>query len=772
MARLFRLKPVVLGLAVAFGAQAAYAEDSPLGKTCLSCDPAKIAAAAAAAPKVETSGEAALPTDYTRVTADHVAGQTNVKVRAEGDVIIERNEQVLNAQWVDYNQQTETVTAGNQFVLYDNGSVITGEKLEYKLADSTGTAENLQMETEHEGRRLQAVSEQAELQGKNRYRLQNTQFNTCQRGDASWYVEADSIEADYETGIGVAKGAKLVFGGVPILYTPWADFPLNGNRKSGLLVPTLKVGSDGTEVDLPYYFNLAPNYDATLAPGIITSRGVKLDGQFRYLQPTYQGHVEGTWMPHDRRSEHNNRYQAKWQHTQQFGNGFSGGIDFNQVSDDDYYRDFYGREDIASSVNLNRQIWLNHSTDLFGGKLASYATVQNYQTLANANGYKDKPYAIMPRLSTNWEKNAGDFQFNVFGQFTRFEHDSKQSVNRVVLYPSVRWNLDNEWGFISPKIGVHHTFYDLDNFENNPGRSVSRTLPIFNVDAGMTFERPAKLFGDDFVQTLEPRLFYNYIPTKSQNDLPNFDSSENSFSYEQLFRENLYAGNDRINSANSLTAALQTRYLDSQTGAERLRAGIGQKYYFTTDNVLLDGSVSRYERNRSDWIAFGYGNISQDVSAHAVVHYNENQRRWENLDTGLLYNPEPGKALSVRYKYGRNEPIYLQDNGSYFYDKLKQVDVGAQWPITRQLSAVARFNYDLGVKKPLEQLVGLEYRSGCNCWSASVVAQRYVTGLDTHKNAVFFNLQLKDLSNIGNNPSEKLRLAIPGYSPTHEVLKK
>ena len=173
MARLFRLKPVVLGLAVAFGAQAAYAEDLSLGKTCLRCDPAEIAAAAASAPKVETSGEAALPTDYTRVTADDVSGQTNVKVRAEGDVIIERNDQVLNAQWVDYNQQTETVTAGDKFVLYNNGSVVSGEKLEYKLTDSTGTAENLQLEAEHEGRRLQAVSEQAELQGKNRYRLQN-----------------------------------------------------------------------------------------------------------------------------------------------------------------------------------------------------------------------------------------------------------------------------------------------------------------------------------------------------------------------------------------------------------------------------------------------------------------------------------------------------------------------------------------------------------------------------------------------------------------------
>lgn len=772
MARLFRLKPVVWGLGIAFGAQAAYADDLSLGSTCLNCNPAELSAAAASAPTVETSGEAALPTDYTRITADEVGGQSKVSVRAEGNVIIERNSQVLNAQWVDYNQQTETVTAGDSFVLYDNGSVVSGDKLEYKLSDSTGSGENLRLETEHEGRRLQAVSAQGQLQGKNRYHLQDTKFNTCQRGDASWYIQADSIEADYEQGVGVAKNAKLVFGGVPVLYTPWADFPLNGNRKSGLLVPTVGLGSDGLELDLPYYLNLAPNYDATITPGVIGSRGARIGGQFRYLQPKYAGQVEGTWMPDDRKSEHNNRYQFRLNHNQQFTSKLSGGIDYNRVSDNDYYRDFYGQDDIAANVNLNRQVWLNYNDTLWGGALNGHFTVQKYQTLANIYGYKDEPYAILPRLQGTWNKNIGNAQVDLFGQFTRFDHDSKQSGNRAVLYPSVRWNLHNEWGFISPKLGVHYTFYDLDDFENNPGRSVSRTLPIFNIDAGMTFERQTRLFGHDFVQTLEPRLFYNYIPTKSQNDLPNFDSSENSFSYEQLFRENLYSGNDRINSANSLTAALQTRYLDDKTGAERLRAGIGQKYYFTTDNVLLDGSVSRYQRNRSDWIAFGQGQISESVSAHAIVHYNQNLRRWENLDTGLLYNPEPGKALSVRYKYGRNEPIYLQDDGNYYYDKLKQIDIGAQWPITRQLSAVARFNYDLDVKKPLEQLVGLEYRSGCGCWSASVVGQRYVNSLNSYKNGVFFNLQLKDLSNIGNNPSEKLRLVVPGYSPTHEVMKK
>ncbi|UOO81944.1 LPS-assembly protein LptD [Uruburuella testudinis] len=774
MARLFSLKPLVLALSMGFGALATAqaADDLTLGSTCLKCSPEKLKseAAAQAVPEIRRSGEEPLAADYTRITADEVQGQTQVRVRAEGDVIIERNNQVLNAEWVDYDQGRDIVTAGNTFTLYQNGTTVSGEHIEYSLAEGTGTATGARMESEHEGRRLQSVSESAQMQGSGRYKLINTKFNTCEPGDASWYIKAESIEADQNTGIGVAKNASLVFGGVPVLYTPWADFPLNGNRKSGLLVPIISFGSDGLELKTPYYLNLAPNYDATITPGIISSRGVQLGGQFRYLQPTYAGQMEGEWMPDDRRSEHNNRYHAKWQHQQQFTTSLSGGIDYNQVSDDDYYRDFYGRNDIARSVNLNRQAWLNHHTRIGGGTLDSYATVQKYQTLANSSGYKDEPYAIMPRLSSRWQKNIGNAQINAFGQFTRFEHDDKQSGNRVVVYPSVKWDFHNQWAYVRPKIGVHATYYDLDRFDGSTTRHNSRVLPIFNIDSGMTFERRAQAFGNDYIQTLEPRLFYNYIPTKSQNNLPNFDSSENSFTYEQLFRENLYSGNDRINSANSISTAVQTRILRPDTGAELFRAGIGQKFYIKNDNVLLDGSVSRYQRNRSDWIAFAHGNVSNSVRIDTDIHYNQNQTRVENFAAGIRYNPEAGKVLSARYKYGRNERIYLQDDGEYFYDKLSQIDLAAQWPIKQNIYAVARYNYALNVKRPLELLAGVEYKSGCGCWSASVVAQRYVTGLNDSKNAVFFNLQLKDLSNIGNNPFEQLRLAIPGYSKTNEVI--
>ena len=800
MARLFSLKPLVLALSVGFGAGGAYAQNASLpqpadyepvratppavqsgenrrpadqdklslGDTCLFCQ--HQASEANKQPEIKRSGEEPLPQDYTRVIADKVAGQSKVAVRAEGDVIIERNQEVLNADWADYDQTSDTVRAGDRFTLYQDGSTVSGDTLVYNLKDNTGSSEYVRVDAEKDGRRLQSVSEKAEMKGKGLYKLINTKFNTCSPGDASWFIKAKSIETDQETGIGVAKDASLVFGGVPVLYTPWADFPINGHRKSGLLVPTLSTGSDGLELALPYYFNLAPNLDATFRPGIISSRGVQLGGQVRYLEPKFNGVIDGDWMPHDKKRHENNRYQIKFDHNHQLTDKLSGGINFNQVSDDNYYRDFYGREDIASNVNLNRQLWLNYGDNIWGGSFDGALNVQKYQTLANQNGYKDEPYAIMPRLTGRWQKTIGKANINVFSQFTRFVHDSKQDGSRTVLYPSVRWDFNNQWGYIRPKIGVHATYYDLGSFGNQSSRRVSRVLPIFNVDTGMTFERNANVFGKAYLQTLEPRLFYNYIPTKSQNDLPNFDTSENSFSYNQLFRENLYVGNDRINSANSLTAAAQTRFLNPNNGAELFRAGIGQKFYFKNDNVLLDGSVGRYERSQSDWVGFAHGKLSDSIHAGFDIHYNQNESRAESYAATVRYNPEPGKVLSARYKYGRNERIYLQSDGNYFYDKIRQIDLAAQWPIRKNLYAVARYNYEIQAKKPLEILVGAEYKSDCGCWSASLVGQRYVTGENSRKNAVFFNLQLKDLSNLSNNPFEKLRLAIPGYSKTNEVV--
>ena len=310
---------------------------------------------------VKTSGEGALDEGATRVNADRVIGQSDVRVRAEGDVVVERGNQVLNAQWIDYNQPQDTVQAGDRFTLEQGSGRVSGEGLHYKMGTRQGEATNARFEAESSsGRRLQGTSQTLRMDGENRYRLENGRFNTCNPGDESWYIRAKSIEADYERNVGVARHASLVVGGVPLFYTPWIDFPLNGNRKSGFLVPTFKAGSDGAEITVPYYFNLAPNYDLTLTPKLYSRRGLQLAGQFRYLQPKYQGDISLAVLPKDQLSRHDTRSKVDWNHQHRFSRTLSGGVDFHQVSDDDYYRDFYNRTDIATNVNLNRQLWLRH----------------------------------------------------------------------------------------------------------------------------------------------------------------------------------------------------------------------------------------------------------------------------------------------------------------------------------------------------------------------------------------------------------------------------
>ena len=719
-------------------------------------------------PPAKGSGGAVLPENATRISAERIAGQTNVRARAEGDVIIERNDQTLNADWVDYDQQADVVRAGDSFTLTrGDGQTVRGKELHYDLSHESGRAADAQFAVEHESRRLQGVSAEMEMQDKNHYAMRGVKFNTCNPGDRSWYIQAAELKADRESGIGTARHARLVFGGVPVLYTPWADFPLNGNRKSGLLVPTIKIGSDGTELELPYYFNLAPNYDATLAPGIITARGATLGGEFRYLQDKYSGSLKAKYLPHDRRSPHRHRYEAEFAHLHRFNTDLSGGIDYRQVSDDDYYRDFYGRNEIAENVHLNRSAWLDYRRDLFGQPVQMRLSVQRYQTLSDAQGRKQRPYAILPRFSAAWQKNFGLGQFNIDTQFTRFEHSELQSGSRLVIYPSWQWDFSRPWGYVRPKIGVHATRYWLKGKDGYESRTLSRVLPLTNVDAGLAFERKTTLFGKSYLQTLEPRVFYNYIPAKSQNDLPNFDTSLNGFSYAQLFRENIYSGQDRINASNSLSVGLQSRLIDAATGAERFRAGIGRKYYFRDDNVLLDGSIERGRRWRSDIAAFAGGRIGDNWHADLSWHYNESAKATQRFDIGASYNPEPGKVISARFKYGAREEIYTG-----FYGKLKHIDFAAQWPINERLYAIGRFNYSLSPHTPLEQMAGLEYKSACGCWSVSVVGQRYVNGLNSRKNAFFVTLQLKALSSLGKDPYEQLRLAIPGYSKTNEVNRK
>lgn len=765
LSRLFRPTPlaaVLAGLGLSGTLAAAPVPLAAEGQRCHSPDAPKQMIA-----PVQTGGETPPENGATRITADRVAGQSDVRVRAEGSVVVERGGQTVNAQWIDYNQPQDTVRAGDAFTLEQGNGRVSGEALNYHLGTQQGEAKNARFETENGSRRLQGSGETVRMDGEHRYRLENARFNTCDPGDESWYIRASSIEADYTRNVGVARNAALVLGGVPVFYTPWIDFPLNGNRKSGFLTPSLGGGSDGMEITLPYYLNLAPNYDATITPKLYTRRGLQVAAQFRYLQPEYRGEAELAVLPKDQLSHHDTRAKFDWTHQHRFGNNLTAGIDYHQVSDDDYYRDFYNRNDIASNVNLNRQVWLSYQTRLGGGRLDGYLTAQKYQTLANTDGYKDAPYALLPRASVQWSRRFSAADVGAYLQTTHFVHDSKQEGSRLVINPYVSAEFNRPWGFIRPKFQVHATYYDLEGRGSRPARSLSRVLPIFSVDSGLAFERQTGWQGRQYVQTLEPRLFYTYIPTTEQNTLPLFDTAENSFTFSQLFRENRFSGHDRINAANFLTTAVQTRLYNAENGAERLRAGIGQRLYFSRDDVLLDGRKTRRSSGRSDILAFADGRLTDSLWLNGDVHYNTSLDAAERYAVSLRYSPEPGKTVSLRYQYRRDGEIYDD-----VYGKIRQADLAFQWPISRNLYLVGRHSYSFTERKPVEHLLGMQYVSSCGCWSLSAVGQHYVNGINSSKNAFFLQLRLRDLSSLGNNPLQQLRQSVPGYTDIEEVNRK
>ncbi len=706
--------------------------------------------------------------DNTYVEADDINGQMQNQVHATGQVIIERNEQTINADDVIYDQQQDKAIAKKDFTLTQGNTHITGQDLDYQVTAQQGTAINAKFETNSdEGRRLQGVGEELEVKGKNRYGLKQAQFNTCRPGDASWYIKSSSLDADYNNNIGVARNATIMFKDVPILYTPWMDFPLSGNRKSGFLPPTIKGGSNGFELATPYYLNLAPNYDATFTPHLMTNRGLFLGGDVRYLQPNYQGQIAGEYLNSDKKSDEDNRYTVSAQHRQKINDNIHFGIDYNQVSDDDYIRDFGTRSQVADGAHLNREFWLSHRANVANAPLSTMLTVQKYQTLQNNERNIDIPYRLMPRVESRWQKYYGKMFVNMMGQYTRFSHPTKQEGQRFVANPSVKWNFDNQWGFIRPQVGVHATYYDIDAWRNKDSRTKSRVLPMLSLDTGLFFDRETNWGETPMVQTLEPRLFYTYIPSKNQSDIPNFDASENSFTFSQLFRQNRFSGQDRINAANNVSATISTKFIETETGLERFGAGFGQRLYLKRDDVSLSGNVRERSSGRSDFVAFAGGDITKSVRVDTNWHYNQDLNTTETLSASVRYQPEAGKTVSLRYRLGRDEEIY---NG--VFGKNRQIDGGIQWPIAKNYYMVARYNYSMTEKQALEKLLGVEYKSSCGCWGASVVAQNYVVDKDRTKNAIFFQLSLKDLGGLGNNSAATLRQAIPGYRNMNEVNKK
>jgi LPS-assembly protein len=535
--------------------------------------------------------------------------------------------------------------------------------------------------------------------------------------------------------------------GVPILYTPWMNFPLNDGRKSGLLGPIIgSTSTGGNEITVPLYLNLAPNYDATLSPRLMSQRGVMLNNEFRYLGGSYLGEVHYDVLPDDKMANQT-RMRLTLKHTQSLGAGFGSSLQFNRVSDDSYFRDLAGSVSGTAQVNLLNEGALTY---VGGGWLAS-ARVQQYQTLQDPAALIVEPYRRLPQLNISTQKVVGSGTATLFAEYVDFRHPTSLNGQRAVIYPTISYPLIRDPAFyLTPKIGIHSTSYVMG--DNNSGNvaDANRTLPIFSVDSGMILERDFQARGVAYVQTLEPRAYYVNIPYRDQTVLPNFDSAQAPFNFAQMFTENRFIGNDRVGDANMATVALTSRFIESEGGGERLRVAIGERFSFADPQVNFVAPSSL--TNRSDILLTLGGKVSRVFDLDSLYQYNPNESRGEVFNAMARYHPEKGKVFNLGYRYTR--------------DVLEIADASGQWPLFKHWNAVARWSYSILDNLALERLGGLEYNQ--DCWTFRVVVQLFQTAANVNSRGTFVQLELNDMVRVGADPLAALKMSIPGYSKTNE----
>lgn len=739
----------------------------------------------------------------TFIAASRIDGRNDNEVVAEGEAELRRTNTSLSADRLTYWKVEDEMEAVGSVRYAKEADSMAGPKLRLNLTDSTGyfeqpsysitrsAKEQKQAYSPALGATVQPVrkvpsfiarekkekpviatiagevvdadqnlttasgkADRLDFQGENRMRLTNATYSTCSADDPDWYARVAELDLDYDREVGEGHDATVVFKGVPLFYTPWLSFSLNNKRKSGLLTPTFGTSSkSGLEFTLPYYWDIAPNMDATIAPRLMSKRGLQVNTEFRYLNYDYQGLARVEWLPNDRLADRN-RYGYSILHSHpNLGHGFSGLLNISGVSDGTYLRDLSTRINQASQGNLLRQGVLNYSGWWGGASL----NLQTYQTLQDpALPPVVKPYQRLPQVTvvSNRPEFFGGTAFAFNGEYVNFDHPTLDTARRFTLYPQLSLPLQTPAWYVTPKIGLHSTRYDIDRRTTTGPDSIVRNLPVLSVDAGVAFERDLNWFGKGLVQTLEPRLFYLLVPQRTQDQIPVFDSGLADFNFATIFSDNIYSGVDRIADANQITAALTSRLIDPQTGEEYVRGMVGQRYYFAKQHVTLPGEPAR-PGGASDFLAAMSGRLMPRTYADVAWQYDPRDGETERFVLGGRWQPDFAKVLNASYRYTRDHTLEGGTAG------IRQVDFSAQWPLMRGWYGVGRFNYSLKERKIIETIGGLEYNGGC--WVGRLVLQRYATSSGDTNTALFVQLELNDFSKIGSNPLELLSRRIPGY---------
>ena len=744
--------------------------------------------------------------DETNVDADYAETPDNTQINFSGDVIITKNDHKITSDKANYNKISGVFDAQGNVIITQPGLLLHGDTARYQADERKGQVENAQYSLPPDS--AQGIAENIRFKP-GEISLENMTYSTCPADDQDWLISASSMEFHTEEGYGEGTHAVMKFKGVPFFYTPYIRFPLNDERQSGFLMPGIgNSDANGFELATPYYFNIAPNQDATITPTYLSKRGLMLGGEYRYLTENYSGefYAEGlsdsdfdtrrdatevllreglSFDPSDIDSNNQvkpskvseNRGAFSIQQRASLANGWSGNVDYNYVSDKYYIEDFGNNLRDKSTSHLLREGSVNYNGSLF----KFMAKAQGYQELTTVNA-ATQTYSRLPQLTLSADESfsIGGFDIDTgfnseFVMFAQNWDDSLEDdileASRLHIRPHISLPYRNSYSFITPKLSLDMLTYSLDNNDKiYDDDSPNRIAPIFSLDSGLFFDKGLSLFNTSMKQTLEPRLFYLNVPEEDQSDMPLFDTGRTSFSHSQLFREDRFNGVDRLGDANQLTAGLTTRFIDEESGAERFKASIGQIYYFNDREVTLHYINGKPVQSDSD---------TQSSSSIAAEIGSQFAPNWDTTYS-LMYNPHNnGRTEESRYRLRyKSDPFHIANfEYSYRASEYEQLEASAYWKIAPQWRVLAHWYYSLYDNEAiindrtregfnLESKIGIEYES-C-CYAVRLVAGREQADYYSDaENSVLIQFRFKGLGSLSQNSgslnNRSLSDSIPGF---------
>ncbi|WP_421511550.1 LPS assembly protein LptD [Enterobacter sp. JS8-1] len=726
------------------------------------------------------------------INADSAKGNYPDNATFTGNVDINQGNSRLQADEVQLHQKqpegaaapVRTVDALGNVHYDDNQVILKGPKAWSNL--NTKDTNVWEGDYQMVGRQGRGKADLMKQRGENRYTiLENGSFTSCLPGSNTWSVVGSEVIHDREEQVAEIWNARFKLGPVPVFYSPYLQLPVGDKRRSGFLIPNAKYStSNYFEFYLPYYWNIAPNMDATITPHYIHKRGnIMWENEFRYLTKAGAGLMDFDYLPSDKvfQDEHpsegdKHRWMYYWQHAGVMDQVWRFNVDYTKVSDPYYFNDFDSKYGSSTDGYATQKFSVGYAIENFNATVSTKQfQVFNTQTAST--------YGAEPQLDVNWYQNdVGPFDTRVYAQAVHFVNTNSDmpEATRLHLEPTINLPLSNDWASLNTEAKLMATHYqqkNVDWYNNRYGtdldESVNRTLPQFKMDGKLIFERDMGLLSDGYTQTLEPRMQYLYVPYRDQSKIQNYDSSFLQSDYSGLFRDRTYGGLDRIASANQLTTGVTTRVYD-ESAVERFNVSVGQIYYFT-ESRTGDDDINWEKDNKTGslvWAGDTYWRMTDRWGLRGGVQYDT---RLDNIATGsaaIEYRRDEDRMVQLTYRYA--SPEYIQAtlpnyaNADQYKDGISQVGGAASWPIADRWSIVGAYYYDTNAQKPADQMLGLQYNS-C-CYALRVGYERKLNGWDTqnsqgkYDNVIGFNVELRGLSsNYGLGTQQMLRSNILPY---------